>query len=217
MTVPGAVRAWADLAERFGRLGLDERSLTRGRAGRAGSRVLGADRPQVGAGRSGRRGLRPGSAAATACRSWRPRCGASPSEGPDAFYEAIAAAIAAACWLSEDDLAAHRSEWVEPLRLAYRGVEVCELPPNGQGAAALIALGLYDGLEPGLHSQIEAMKLALADAYAHVADAPLPGAAARPGPPGGAPGARPARTSPLDAAPVGPAARRDDLPLRGRR
>ena len=68
----------------------------------------------------------------------------------------------------------HRSEWVEPLRLDYRGVEVCELPPNGQGAAALVALALYDGLEPGLHSQIEAMKLALADAQAHFADAPFP-------------------------------------------
>ena len=53
---------------------------------------------------------------------------------------------------------------------------MCELPPNGQGAAALIALGLYDGLEPGLHERIEATKLALADAYAHIADAPLPSA-----------------------------------------
>jgi gamma-glutamyltranspeptidase/glutathione hydrolase len=97
------------------------------------------------------------------------------SGGPDAFYRGrIAEAIASACWLTEDDLAAHGSEWVEPLRYAYRGVEVCELPPNGQGAAALIALGLYDGLEPGLHSQIEAMKLAFADVYAYVADEPLP-------------------------------------------
>ena len=56
----------------------------------------------------------------------------------------------------------------------YRGVEVCELPPNGQGAAALIALGLLEGLPDTLHSRIEATKLALADAYGHVADAPLP-------------------------------------------
>jgi gamma-glutamyltranspeptidase/glutathione hydrolase len=53
-------------------------------------------------------------------------------------------------------------------------VEVCELPPNGQGAAALLALALYDGLEPGLHMQIEAMKQALADAYATIHDGPLP-------------------------------------------
>ncbi len=56
----------------------------------------------------------------------------------------------------------------------YRGVEVCELPPNGQGAAALIALGLLEGLPDTLHSRIEATKLALADAYGQVADAPLP-------------------------------------------
>ena len=97
------------------------------------------------------------------------------ADGPDAFYRGrVAEAIAAACWLEEDDLAAHRSEWVEPLRHDYRGIEVCELPPNGQGAAALLALALYDGLEPGLHSQIEAMKLAFADVHAHVADEPLP-------------------------------------------
>jgi gamma-glutamyltranspeptidase/glutathione hydrolase len=94
--------------------------------------------------------------------------------GPDAFYRGpVAEAVAAACWLSEDDLAAHESEWVEPLRLSYRGVEVCELPPNGQGAAALMALGIYEELEPGLHTQIEAMKLALADAYAAIGDGPL--------------------------------------------
>ena len=77
-------------------------------------------------------------------------------------------------WLSEDDLHAHASERVEPLRRSYRGVEVCELPPNGQGVAALLALALYDGLEPGPHFEIEAMKLAFADAYAFVHDGPLP-------------------------------------------
>jgi len=65
---------------------------------------------------------------------------------------------------------------VEPLRLHYRGVEVGELPPNGQGAAALIALGLYDGLAPTLHARIESMKLALADASAHIGDSLLPDA-----------------------------------------
>ena len=87
----------------------------------------------------------------------------------------VAEAIAGASWLTEADLAAHRSEWVEPLRLSYRGIEVCELPPNGQGAAALIALALSEGLELGLHGEIEAMKLGLADAHGHISDAPLPG------------------------------------------
>src|ERR687888_295787 len=62
-------------------------------------------------------------------------------EGPASFYEGpVAEAIADATWLSEEDLSQHRSDWVEPLRLEFRGVEVCELPPNGQGAAALIGL-----------------------------------------------------------------------------
>src|SRR2546430_8408551 len=65
---------------------------------------------------------------------------------------------------SRSDLAAHRSEWVEPLRVRYRGLEVCELPPNGQGAAALVALGLLDGLEDaGLPELIEATRAGLAD------------------------------------------------------
>jgi hypothetical protein len=82
--------------------------------------------------------------------------------------------LADSTWLSEDDLAAHRSEWVEPIRYDYRGVELCELPPNGQGAAALLALALYDGLDPGVHSQIEAVKIALSDTEAVAHDGELP-------------------------------------------
>ena len=96
--------------------------------------------------------------------------------GPAALYEgSVAEAIAAATWLSTDDLASHRSEWVEPLRLAYRGIEICEPPPNGQGVAALLALGIVEGLDgAGLHEEVEATKLALADAYRWVGDGPLP-------------------------------------------
>jgi gamma-glutamyltranspeptidase / glutathione hydrolase len=91
------------------------------------------------------------------------------------FYRGeIAMRIASCCALGEDDLAAHESEWVTPLRRRYHGIDVCELPPNGQGASVLLALALYDGLEPTLHSRIEAMKLAFADAYASIADDPLP-------------------------------------------
>lgn len=175
VTVPGAVRAWADLAERFGRLGL-ERALARA-----------AEVAETGVAATARiadKWARAGHHAPFAT----PRLGERfhvPNvadtfrtlavDGPEAFYAGpLAHAIVSACWLDEQDLADHRSEWVEPLRYAYRGVEVCELPPNGQGAAALVALALYDGLEPGLHSQLEAMKLALADAYAHFGDGPFP-------------------------------------------
>ena len=75
-----------------------------------------------------------------------------------------------------DDLASHHSEWVTPISITYRGHEVWEIPPNAQGIAALEALGMLDGLpapgseEERWHLQIEAMKLAFADAYRFVAD-----------------------------------------------
>ena len=176
VTVPGAVAAWEDLASRFGRLGLDAALAPAIDAAEHGTVATArvAEHWRLAAGHSpwpmpgiGERYLLPGLAATLRTIA---------AEGRDGFYlGSVAEAIAAASWLAEADLAAHRSEWVEPLRLAYRGIEVCELPPNGQGAAALIALALSDGLDLGLHGEIEAMKLALADAHGHIADAPLPG------------------------------------------
>jgi gamma-glutamyltranspeptidase / glutathione hydrolase len=79
--------------------------------------------------------------------------------------------------LREADLAGHTSLWVEPLSVGYRGHEVWELPPNGQGIAALQALGILDGFDAGgegdLHRQIEAVKLGFADAHAYVGDPAL--------------------------------------------
>jgi gamma-glutamyltranspeptidase / glutathione hydrolase len=74
--------------------------------------------------------------------------------------------------LSFEDLADHESTWVDPVSVRYRDHEVWELPPNGQGIAALQALGILDGLPApvGLHECLEAMKLAFADAHAYVAD-----------------------------------------------
>jgi gamma-glutamyltranspeptidase/glutathione hydrolase len=78
-----------------------------------------------------------------------------------------------------EDFAAHRCDWVEPLSIDYRGYRLHEIPPNGQGIAALMALGMLrhhdvaamkvDGAD-SLHLQIEAMKLAFADAYRYVSD-----------------------------------------------
>ena len=77
------------------------------------------------------------------------------------------------------DLAQFRPEWVEPIAQNYRGYTLHEIPPNGQGIAALIALGILenfdiasmkvDGID-SQHLQIEAMKLAFADVYRYVAD-----------------------------------------------
>jgi len=102
--------------------------------------------------------------------------------GPDGLYRGqIADAICAASWLDPADLAAHRSDWVEPVRLPFGGYEVVELPPSGQGVAALQALGIAEPFdvatcEPAdrVHLLAEAMKLAFADADRYVADAPLP-------------------------------------------
>ncbi len=92
-------------------------------------------------------------------------------EGPRAFYEGdVAAAIAEASWLEESDLAAFEPRWVEPLRLSYKGTEVCEMPPPTQGVAALEALGLLERSSPSLASKISCVQLALEDAYARVRD-----------------------------------------------
>jgi gamma-glutamyltranspeptidase / glutathione hydrolase len=81
--------------------------------------------------------------------------------------------------LTLSDLQAHRSTWVEPISTTYRGYEVWELPPNGQGLAALIALNILEGFDlstysresaESYHLQIEAMKLAFVEAQRYVAD-----------------------------------------------
>jgi gamma-glutamyltranspeptidase / glutathione hydrolase len=81
--------------------------------------------------------------------------------------------------LALDDLAGHRADWVEALALDALGVRVHELPPNGQGIAALLALGVLErtpvrdepvGSAGWLHWQVEATKLALAVTHDTVAD-----------------------------------------------
>jgi len=81
--------------------------------------------------------------------------------------------------MTEADLDAHRADWVPTIAQSYHGIELHEIPPNGQGLAALLALGILEHHPVAdhpvdsadcLHVQIEAMKLALADAYRHVAD-----------------------------------------------
>lgn len=78
-----------------------------------------------------------------------------------------------------DDLRNYRPDWVKPISKSYRGYELHEIPPNGQGIAALIALGILDQFDVSAlpvdsvdsqHLQIEAMKLAFADLYRYVAD-----------------------------------------------
>jgi gamma-glutamyltranspeptidase/glutathione hydrolase len=98
--------------------------------------------------------------------------------GRDAFYKGeIARRIAdylkrQGGYLGVDDLAEHRGEWVEPVSVNYRGYDVWELPPNGQGIAALQVLNILEGFDlrkagfgsaEHVHWVVEALKLAFAD------------------------------------------------------
>jgi gamma-glutamyltranspeptidase/glutathione hydrolase len=202
VTVPGAVAAWQDLHARFGKLpfaqlfapaiAYAERGFPVAQVvARNWARRVAAERrrgepmyagfmptfaPGGAAPRAGDRFVSPGHARALRLLAER---------GAAAFYTGeIAQAIAGFARetggpLSADDLAAHTSTWVEPISMRYRDHTVYELPPNGQGLAALIGLGILDGLNLGqmprdsaaaYHLQIEAMKLAFADAHRYIAD-----------------------------------------------
>ncbi|MFW5907600.1 MAG: gamma-glutamyltransferase family protein [Candidatus Natronoplasma sp.] len=80
-------------------------------------------------------------------------------------------------FLDEDDLAGFSPEWVDPLSIDYRGHEVWELPPNGQGLIALQALNILKGFDfphkdsiETYHKQIEALKLAFSDGKKGITD-----------------------------------------------
>jgi len=106
--------------------------------------------------------------------------------GRDVFYKgALAKAIAddmarTGGLITAADLAAHHSDWVEPLSTTYRGYQVLELPPNTQGVAALEILNLMEGFDlkalghnsaAYLHLMVEAKRIAFADRGSWLADA----------------------------------------------
>ncbi|PWU25310.1 MAG: gamma-glutamyltransferase [Candidatus Rokuibacteriota bacterium] len=172
VTVPGAVGGWAELADRYGRLGLDAcladaidaaelGVATTVRVAEAWTKLGGPEElgspPRVG--EIHRQPELAGTLRAIA------------KLGSAAFYEGpVARAVSSACWLEEDDLAAYEPRWVEPLRIGYRGHEVAELPPPTQGVAALEGLGLLERSSPTLASQIRCVELALEDAFRRVRD-----------------------------------------------
>ena len=105
--------------------------------------------------------------------------------GADAFYNGeIARSIARAAqeaggYLSEEDLAEHESTWVDPISTDYRGVQIHEIPPPGQGIAALEMLNILEGFDMGaldpvsadrIHLEVEAKKLAFEDLDTKVGD-----------------------------------------------
>lgn len=105
--------------------------------------------------------------------------------GRDAFYRGaltetmVAFAARVGCFLTARDFNDHTSTWVEPVSTSYRGVEVWELPPNGQGIAALQILNIIESFDlrsmghnstAHLHRAIEAKKLAYEDRARFYAD-----------------------------------------------
>ena len=196
VTTPGAVAGWVALSERFGKLpfaDLLEPAIELAERGHAVAQIVSdkwarqlpvlQDQPGFAEvfmpyGRAPAPGERfVFTAAGKTLRA------IADSKG-EAFYRGeIAHRLAAHAGahggsMTEADLASYRPEWVEPISKDYAGFTVHEMPPNGQGIAALMALGMLDKLDLAAHPidsvvsqhlQIEAMKLAFADTYRWVA------------------------------------------------
>ena len=197
VTVPGAVSAWVELSQRFGKLAFErlfEPAIGYARTGFPVSPFI-ASRwalqvPEL--------KVQPGFAEAFMPDGRAPRAGeifrnpalASTLERiaatrGETFYRGELAermeAHSRACGgaMTRADLAAHANDWPGTISLDYRGYTVHEIPPNGQGIVCLMALGMlshYDMAShpadsaDSAHLQIEALKLAFADAYRYVAD-----------------------------------------------
>jgi gamma-glutamyltranspeptidase/glutathione hydrolase len=197
VTVPGAVDGWFALHGRFGKLEMPELLAPTIRYARDGHPVhetiayywnLSVPRLSKWPGFTEQFTI-DGRAPATG-ELWRNPNLANTLEaiargGRDAFYKGdIARTIgdyfkANEGFLSFEDMAAHQGEWVEPVSVNYRGVDVWELPPNGQGIAALQILNILEGYDfskipfgstEHLHLFVEAKKLAFADRARWYAD-----------------------------------------------
>ncbi|MDR2572843.1 MAG: gamma-glutamyltransferase family protein [Desulfovibrio sp.] len=197
VTVPGAVAAWEALHERFGVLPLRRILEPAASVAERGVTVTPITATQW---ESADPGLRdqPGWAQTFMPGGRAPKAGEKfvfpgagrllrhlAEKGLREFYDgAVAEAVGA--WakktggaLTAEDMCGFRPEWVEPISVEYRGYELHEIPPNGQGIAALMALGIlrhFDLASLGpdspqsQHLQIEAMKLAFADIRRYVGD-----------------------------------------------
>ncbi|HEY5364843.1 MAG TPA: gamma-glutamyltransferase family protein [Casimicrobiaceae bacterium] len=197
VTIPGAVSGWVALSQRFGKLpfaDLFEPAIRYARAGFLVSPVianywqravplmphdLGFAEHFMPRGRAPVAGERFANPALAASLEK-----IAATDG-DAFYRGeLAQAIVRYAHANGEvhtlaDFAQHTADWVTPLAQDYHGITVHQIPPNGQGIAALIALGILGHFDVAAHApdsvaaqhlQIEAMKLAFADAHRYVAD-----------------------------------------------
>lgn len=199
VTVPGAVGAWAALSERFGKLpfaDLMQPAIEIAERGYAvppivqGKWALAAALPALTSQAGFADAFLPRGRAPVVGELFRFEAAArslrliAESRG-EAFYRGeIASALARFARdtggaLTEADLAAYRPEWVTPLAKDFAGHTLHEIPPNGQGIAAQMALGLLEHCDVTAHAvdspeaqhlMIEAMKLAFADVYRYVAE-----------------------------------------------
>lgn len=197
VTVPGCVSAWSALSERFGRLpfeALFEPAIDYARNGflvsptvarqwAMATQVLATQPGYAAAFMPGGRAPKAGERFALADQA-RTLESIAASRGESFYRGALAQRMASEAQahgaaLTAADLAAHAPAWVAPISQDYRGHTMHELPPNGQGLATLIALGILGHLDlrrhavdsaDSIHLQIEALKLAFADVYEHVAD-----------------------------------------------
>jgi gamma-glutamyltranspeptidase/glutathione hydrolase len=197
VTVPGAVEAWESVLARHGRFGLDRALQAAIRAATEGTPVaprvaldwsLNADKLRADAGAA--KYYLPGG---TAPKAGERMCYPALAEtlaaiakgGAKAFYEGeiaqdiVATLSARGGLLTEADFAAHRGEEAVPISTNYRGLDVTELPPNGQGVTALVLLNILERFEMGrfgatsaerYHIALEAGRLAYAVRNTHVAD-----------------------------------------------
>ncbi len=199
VSVPGAVSAWAALSKRFGKLPFDQLMAPAAEIAERGYAVpVVVQQKWTLAAAVSDLVSQPGFAQTFLPHGRAPHVGerfAMPHAAKalrligatkgEAFYRGeIAAALAAHARanggaMTEADLAAYQPEWVEPLAQNFRGHTLHEIPPNGQGIAAQMALGMLEHFDLASmaidsaacqHLQIEAMKLAFADVYRFVAD-----------------------------------------------
>jgi gamma-glutamyltranspeptidase/glutathione hydrolase len=204
VTVPGTVSGWAALIERFGSLSLADCLAPAIATADEGFPV--SERISAGWRNSTAKLCKDPEAARVYLPAPRPgqihrqpdlasTLRSIAEGGAGAFYQGPLAESIAQCvqerggYLTAADLAAHRATWETPIESSYRGVQVLEHPPNGQGLAALLALNILEiddwigtaYFDAGRwHTMIEAMRLGMADAAKYVADpavAPAPLAA----------------------------------------
>jgi gamma-glutamyltranspeptidase/glutathione hydrolase len=192
VTVPGAVDAWARLLDRFGRRSLADALLPAARTAEDGYELTtitaGAIARSLPTFDDAARGVfsragGPGDVFRQPLLAASLR--AIAEVGRDAYYggpigDEIARAVQAAGGvMTADDIAAHSGEWVDPISIHYRDVEVATMPPNSQGITALMALNVLSLLDwplgaplsvDRLHAQIEAVKVAWSERDRCVSD-----------------------------------------------